>query len=201
MPWRQACNLRPGKAWVLVKLEVKARSEGRGKYEPFELSKMYKQFFRLRDFKFAQNFAVVIEVKKKSFKCLSTSRVNRDGKSNKTTALNFLHRTFALPSDYFVRKSTGMEPCKFVGNIHVVKDEKDERRLVQDGVVCRDFEKQEALGMDIEYSNDSPLQRICLIQLASKENAVLWTCNQGNFRDKLPPYLLSIIKGQVLKVS
>ena len=94
-----------------------------------------------------------------------------------------------------------MEPCTFLGKIHVVKSEGDEQRLVQEGVVCKDFERQDALGMDLEYVNDSPLQRICLIQLASKENAVLWTCNEGNFRDKLPPYLLSVIRGSVLKVS
>lgn len=162
---------------------------------------MYRQFSRLQDFKAARNLAVVIAVKRKSLKCLSTTRSNRDEKFNKTVALNFCHRTFALPSDYFVRKASGMEPCKFLGKIHVVKNEGDEQRLVQEGVVCKDFERQEALGMDIEYVNDSRLQRICLIQLASKENAVLWTCNEGNFRDKLPPYLLSIIRGNVLKVS
>lgn len=177
-------------AWVRTGLKRGRKDRG----------KMYKQFFRLREFKVAQNFAVAIEVKKKSLKCLSTSRANCDGNSKKIPSLNFLRRTFSLPSDYFVRKSTGMEPCKFAGKFHVVKDEKDEQKLVQDGVVCRDFERQEALGMDLEYFN-SPLQRICLIQLASKENAVLWTCNQGHFRDNLPPYLLSIIKGEVLKVS
>ena len=94
-----------------------------------------------------------------------------------------------------------MEPCKFLGKIHVVKNEGDEQRLVQEGVVCQDFERQDALGMDLEYINESPLQRIGLIQLASKENAVLWTCSEGHFRDKLPPYLLSIITSDVLKVS
>lgn len=94
-----------------------------------------------------------------------------------------------------------MEPCKFLGKIHVVKNEGDEQRLVQEGVVCKDFERQNALGMDLEYFNESRLQRICLIQLASKENAVLWTCNEGNFRDKLPPYLVSIITSNVLKVG
>lgn len=162
---------------------------------------MYRQFSRLQDLKAAQNLAVFIAVKRKSFKCLSTSRLNRDETLNKTFALNFLHRTFALPADYFVRKASGMQPCKFLGKIHVVKNEGDEQRLVQEGVVCKDFERQDALGMDLEYFNESPLQRICLIQLASKENAVLWTCNEGHFRDKLPPYLLSIITGNVLKVG
>lgn len=162
---------------------------------------MYGRFFRLQDLKAAQNLAVFIEVKRKSFKCLSTSRLNRDETFNKTSALNFLHTTFALPTDYFTREASGMEPCKFLGKIHVVKNEGDEERLVQEGVVCKDFESQNALGMDLEYFNESPLQRICLIQLASKENAVLWTCNEGNFRDKLPPYLLSIIASNVLKVG
>ena len=162
---------------------------------------MYGRFSRLQDFKAAQNLAVFIEVKRKSFKCLSTSWLNHDEILNKTFALNFLHTTFALPTDYFVRKTSGMEPCKFLGKIHVVKNEGDEQRLVQEGVVCKDFERQNALGMDLEYVNESRLQRICLIQLASKENAVLWTCNKGNFRDKLPPYLLSIITSNVLKVS
>jgi len=163
---------------------------------------MYKQFSRLQDLKAVQNLAVLIAVKKKPFKCISTSRLNRDETFNKTFALNFLHTTFALPTDYFVRKASGMEPCKFLGKIHVVKNEGDEQRLVQEGVVCQDFERQDALGMDLEYGyrNESPLQRVCLIQLASKENAVLWTCNEGHFRDKLPPYLSSIITSNVLKV-
>lgn len=161
---------------------------------------MYGQFSRFQVFKSAQNLAVFIAVKRKSFKCLSTSRLNRDDTCNKTFALSFLHRAFTLPTDYFVRKASGMESCTFLGKIHVVKSEGDEQRLVQEGVVCKDFERQDALGMDLEYVNESPLQRICLIQLASKENAVLWTCNEGNFRDKLPPYLLSVIRGSVLKV-
>ena len=94
-----------------------------------------------------------------------------------------------------------MEPCKFVGKIHIVKNEGEEQRLVQEGVVCKDFERQDALGMDLEYFNESPLQRICLIQLASKENAVLWMCNESAFRHELPSYLLSIITSNVLKVS
>ena len=162
---------------------------------------MYRQFSRVQVFKAAQNLAVVIAVKMKSLKCLSTSRLNRDETFHKPFALNFFHRTFALPSDYFLTEASGMQPCTFPGKIHVVKNEGDEQRLVQEGVVCKDFERQGALGMDLEYFNDSPFQRICLIQLASKENAVLWTCNEGNFRDKLPPYLLSIIRGSVLKVS
>ncbi|KAJ7383608.1 hypothetical protein OS493_026793 [Desmophyllum pertusum] len=91
-----------------------------------------------------------------------------------------------------------MECCKFPGKIHLVKDEVDEQQLVQEGIVCQDFERQKALGMDIEHLKS---QRICLIQLASKENAVLWACHQGTFRDKLPPYLLSILYGDVLKVG
>ena len=162
---------------------------------------MYGRFSRLQDFKAAQNLALFIEVKRKFFKCLSSSQLNRDDTFNKTFALNFLHKTFALPTDYFVRTASGMEPCKFLGKIHVVKNERDEQRLVQEGVVCKDFERQNALGMDLEYFNASRLQRICLIQLASKENAVLWMCNEGNFRDKLPPYLLSVITSNVLKVS
>ena len=170
-------------------------------------SKMYGRFSRLQDFKAVQNLAVFIEVKRKSFKCLSTSRLNRDDTFNKTFALNFLRKNFAftLPTDYFARKSSGMEPCKFLGKIHVVKNEGDEQRLVQEGVVCKDFERQNALSVDLEYfcdfwgSREGP--RISSIQLASKENAVLWMCNEGNFRDKLPPYLISIITSNVLKVS
>ena len=148
---------------------------------------MFRQFFRLRDFHVAQNF---------SFKRLSSSR------SNKIFALNFLHTRFTLPDDYLHERKlqeTGLKSCKFPGKIHLVKDEVDEQQLVQEGIVCQDFERQKALGMDLEYDK---YNRICLIQLASKENAVLWTCHQGtDFSDKLPSYLLSIIHGDVLKVS
>ena len=165
---------------------------------------MFRQLYWLGiNFKVAHN-TVVVAVKNKSCKCLSSSQTNHDGNPKKIPALNFLLGKFYLPVDYFARRSTGMEPCKFAGTIHVVKDEEDEQRLVQDGVVSKDFERQRALGMDVEYYlNDSPPPslRLCVIQVASKENAVLWTCSQGNFRNRLPPYLLSIINGDVLKVS
>lgn len=167
--------------------------------------RMYRQF-RLRGIKAVWNLADVIGVKSKSLKCLSTSRSTHEDKSDTVYGLNFLHANskFTLPSDYFdPNVGTGLfsKSCKFPGKIHVVKDEADEQRLVQDGVVCRDFQSQEALGMDMEFVHDSPLPRVCLIQLASRENAVLWTCNQGNFREKLPPYLLSLFLGDVLKVK
>ena len=187
--------------WLGLGPNQTERPEEAGRSELTSSIKMYRQFSRLQDLKAAQNLVVFIAVKWKSFKCLSTSWLNRDETFNKTFAFNFVHVKFALPTDYFVRKESGMEPCKFAGKIHVVKNEGEEQRLVQEGVVCKDFERQDALGMDLEYFNESPLQRICLIQLASKENAVLWMCNEGTFRHKLPSYLLSIITSNVLKVS
>ena len=62
-------------------------------------------------------------MKKKSlevFVCIY--RFNRDDKFNKSFALNFLHTTFV------VRKASGAEPSKFLGEIHVVKNEGDNQR-------------------------------------------------------------------------
>ena len=81
-------------------------------------------FLRRQDLKPAQNFAVFNALKKKSlevFVCIY--RFNRDDdKFNKTFALNFLHTTFV------VRKASGAEPSKFLGEIHAVKNEGDDQR-------------------------------------------------------------------------
>ncbi|PFX16300.1 Exonuclease 3'-5' domain-containing protein 2 [Stylophora pistillata] len=114
-------------------------------------------------------------------------------------------RKFILPSDYFSRnEENGKIPqsCKFRGTLHLVRNESDERRLVENGVVCQDFRSQDALGLDTEFVvRRNALPTITLIQLASNKNAVLWICSRGSFREKLPPYLLSLFLGNVLKVG
>ncbi|XP_027047234.1 uncharacterized protein LOC113674938 isoform X2 [Pocillopora damicornis] len=161
---------------------------------------MYKRL-RIQGIKALKDFADYTNMKKKASRACSTHKDephNNPGLGSPSDTT----RTFVLPSDYFTRNGQILQPCKFPGKVHIVQNEVDERRLVENGEVCQDFQNQDALGLDTEsVQRLNALPRITLIQLASKKNAVLWICNQGSFREKLPPYLLSLFRGDALKVG
>ena len=164
-----------------------------------DFPKMYKRL-RIQGIKALMDFAYYTNMKKKASRACSTHKDephNNPGLGSPSGTT----RTFVLPSDYFTRNGQILQPCKFPGKVHIVQNEVDERRLVENGEVCQDFQNQDALGLDTEsVQRLNALPRITLIQLASKKNAVLWICNQGSFREKLPPYLLSLFRGDALKV-
>ena len=164
-----------------------------------DFPKMYKRL-RIQGIKALKDFSDYTNMKKKASRACSTHKDephNNPGLGSPSGTT----RTFVLPSDYFTRNGQILQPCKFPGKVHIVQNEVDERRLVENGEVCQDFQNQDALGLDTEsVQRLNALPRITLIQLASKKNAVLWICNQGNFREKLPPYLLSLFHGDALKV-
>ena len=165
-----------------------------------EVKMFSRKLFSYLDFAFARRVSEIIRQRPRFL--TQSLCCKRCAKENVHTRNKFLQVKFTLPSGYFMNSETGMESCKFPGKIHVVGNEGDEERLVREGIVLKDFDSQDALGMDVEFT---PLPgkppEICLIQLASQENAILWTCQNGSFRDKLPPYLESVLVGDVLKVT
>ena len=135
--------------------------------------------------------------------------------------LRFLSRTlchFQSDSHSISKAKEDLKPSQFVlaenwteqarnkadfiqskGKVYLIRNEEEESKLVRSSSVLQDFSNQEALGLDVEFIPLRGGVKVCLVQLASHDVAVLWHCRRV---PPFPPFLVSLlVDGDVLKVS
>ena len=106
---------------------------------------------------------------------------------------------FVLPENWTEQLRNKADFTRFKGNVHVLKNEREEKELLRGARVLQDLRTREALGLDVEFMPYRGGVKVCVIQLACHDTAILW--RSGRAAGQLPPFLISLlVDSTILKV-